>query len=136
MIHKNNFNFSFSGLKTAVLYLVKAEEKKGKLKKSFKQELATEFENSVSEVLTKKTKKAIEKYGAKSLIIGGGVSANNRLRKEFQTLSDNENVDLFLPNKKYTGDNALMIAVVGYFNFKNNTYKKSAKKVDGNLKLK
>lgn len=136
MIHKDNFDFSFSGLKTAVLYLVKAEEKKGKLKKSFKQELAAEFEDSVSEVLTKKTKKAIEKYGAKSLIIGGGVSANNRLRKEFQTLSDNENIDLFLPSKKYTGDNALMIAVAGYFNFKNNTYKKSAKKVDGNLKLK
>jgi N6-L-threonylcarbamoyladenine synthase len=147
MLTKDNLDFSFSGLKTAVLYLVKDEEKKGVLKKSFKQELAAEFENSVSDVLVKKTKKAIEKYGAKSLIIGGGVSANKRLRKDFkelEKLSDNlgtdrikkEKFQVFLPNKKYTGDNALMIAVAGYFNFKNKTYKKNCKKVDGNLKLK
>lgn len=137
MLHKDNFDFSFSGLKTAVLYMVRDEEKKGKLKKSFKHQLSAEFENSVSEVLVKKVKKAIKKYGAKSLIIGGGVSANNRLRKDFKNLEkETENFSVFIPDKKYTGDNALMIAVAGYFNFKNNSHPKNCKKVNGNLKLK
>jgi N6-L-threonylcarbamoyladenine synthase len=136
MLNKNNFDFSFSGLKTAVLYLVKSEEKKGKLKKKFKENLAAEFENSVSEVLTKKTLKTIKKFEAKSLIIGGGVSANNRLRKDFTNLAKKNNISVFLPDKKYTGDNALMIAVAGYFNFKSNKFPKNCKKVDGNLKLK
>lgn len=134
MLSKNTLDFSFSGLKTAVLYLVKSQKK---ISKSFKEKLSAEFEDSVVEVLTKKTKKAIEKFGAKSLIIGGGVSANNRLRKEFKNFEKEfKNFKVFLPNKKYTGDNALMIAVAGYFNFKNKTYKKNIKKVDGNLKLK
>ena len=153
MLNKNNLDFSFSGLKTAVLYLVKNQEKNSKVNKNFKQELCAEFEDAVSEVLTKKTKKAIKKFEAKSLIIGGGVSANNRLRKDF---GDFENIfnqkngasqttkaqarafqkfQVFLPNKRYTGDNALMIAVAGYFNFKGGYYKKNAKKVFGNLKL-
>jgi len=132
MLHKNNFDFSFSGLKTAVLYLVKSKKK---ITKNFKIELSAEFENAVAEVLTKKTKKAIEKYKVKSLIIGGGVSANNRLRKEFKKLAKEKNISIFLPNKKYTGDNALMIATAGYYNFKNKSYRKNAKKVDGNLKL-
>ena len=133
IINKSNFDFSFSGLKTAVLYLVKSQKR---ITKQFKQELSAEFEDSVSEVLTKKTKKAIKKYKAKSLIIGGGVSANNRLRKDFLNLAKQEGFEVFLPNKQYTGDNALMIAVAGYFNFKNKTYKKNIKKVNGNLKLK
>ncbi len=140
MLNKNNFDFSFSGLKTAVLYLVKSQKK---ITKNFKKELSAEFENAVSEVLTKKTKKAILKYEAKSLIIAGGVSANNRLRtdfKKFEKMSDAfgvapQKISVFLPNKKYTGDNALMIAVAGYYNFKNNSYKKNPKKVNGNLKL-
>jgi N6-L-threonylcarbamoyladenine synthase len=144
MLNKNNFDFSFSGLKTAVLYLVKNQEKNGKINKKFKEELSAEFENSVSEVLTKKTLKAIKKYGAKSLIIGGGVSANKRLRKDFKNfekMSDTfgiapQKLSVFLPNKKYTGDNALMIVVAGYFNFKNKKFKKNIKKVDGNLELK
>ncbi len=134
MLQKNNFDFSFSGLKTAVLYLVKSQEK---INKKFKIELSAEFENAVSEVLTKKTKKAIKKYGVKSLIIGGGVSANNRLRTDFKNFEKEfENFSVFLPNKKYTGDNALMIAVAGYYNFKNKSFKKKVTKVNGNLKLK
>ena len=68
-------------------------------------------------------------------LIGGGVSANNRLRKEFTNLTKKENVRLYLPNKKYTGDNALMIAIAGYFRFKENKYPKRINKVNGNLKL-
>ncbi len=132
MLNKNNFDFSFSGLKTAVLYLVREQKK---INQKFKEELAGEFENAVAEVLVKKSFKAIKKYGIKSLIIGGGVSANDRLRREFSTLAKKENFKLFLPHKKYTGDNALMIALAGYFSFKNNKYKKNVKKVEGNLEL-
>jgi len=134
MLNKQNFDFSFSGLKTAVFYLVK-EQKKISLK--FKKELATEFENSISEVLTKKTKKAIQKYKIKSLIIGGGVSANNRLRKDFKKLEKElDDLEVYIPNKKYTGDNGLMIALAGFYRLKKGDYLKNPTKVFGNLKLK
>lgn len=132
MLHSGDFNFSFSGLKTAVLYVVK---KRNRITEKFKKNLSAEFEDAVSEVLIKKTQKAIQKYDIQSLIIGGGVSANNRLRTDFQILADNQGFTLYLPNKKYTGDNALMIAVAGYYNLKNNTYEKNAERVTGNLKL-
>lgn len=134
MLNKPNFDFSFSGLKTAVFYLVK--EKK-KITKSFKEELAAEFENSVSEVLTKKTKKVIKKYEIKSLIIGGGVSANNRLRKDFKSFEKEfKRLEVYIPNKKYTGDNGLMIALAGFYRLKTGDYLKNPNKVFGNLKLK
>ncbi len=134
MLNKDNFDFSFSGLKTAVLYLVR-ERKKNDQK--FKQELAAEFENAVSEVLIKKTKKAIKKYQIKNLIIGGGVSANNRLRKDFKKLEKEfQNLEVFLPDKKYTGDNGLMIALAGFYRLKKGDYLKKPTKVFGNLKLK
>ena len=133
MLNRNNLNFSFSGLKTSVLYLVKKQKK---ISVNFKEELSKEFENSVSEVLIKKTKKAIQQYKIKSLIIGGGVIANNKLRKDFLKLSSELKINLFLPEKKYTGDNGLMIAVAGYLRYKNNNYSKKINKVDGNLKLK
>ncbi len=133
MLTKPNFNFSFSGLKTAVLYLVKSKKR---ITQKFKEELSAEFENAVSEVLIKKTKKAIEKFDVKTLIIGGGVSANFRLRKDFQELTKEKNINLLLPDKKYTGDNALMIALAGYFRIKNNKCPKRISKVNGNLKLK
>ncbi len=133
MINSKNLDFSFSGLKTAVLMEVK---KRKKLNKNFKRELSFEFENAVSEVLIKKTKKALEKYKIKSLIIGGGVSANNNLRKNFKALEkEYKNLKVFLPEKKYTGDNALMIAVAGFFRYKNKNFPKNVKKVDGKLNL-
>ncbi len=134
MLNHPNFDFSFSGLKTAVLYLVKKQKK---INKNFKEALAAEFENAVAEVIIKKSQKAIEKYNIKSFVVGGGVSANNRLRAEFKKMAKNyPDLNLYLPDKKYTGDNALMIAVAGYYNLKNNTYPKNIKKVHGNLKLK
>ena len=134
MLNKPNFDFSFSGLKTAVLYLVRDRKK---IDQNFKEELAAEFENAVSEVLIKKTKKAIQKYGVKNLIIGGGVSANNRLRKDFKNLEKGfKNLEVFLPDKKYTGDNGLMIALAGFYRLKNDDYLKNPTKVFGNLKLK
>lgn len=135
MLKSGDFNFSFSGLKTAVLYKVKEQEKISKL---FKEKISAEFENAVSEVLISKTQKAIEKFKAKTLIIGGGVSANKKLRSDFAFLAENEEIDVFIPDVKYTGDNGLMIAVAGFYNTQKTDFEKTQKikKVNGNLKIK
>ncbi len=136
MLHTKDLNFSFSGLKTAVLTIANKQKRKTQ---KFKDTLCYEFEEAVSDVLIKKTVKAIEKYKIKELVLGGGVSANDNLRREFKKLEDKSHLNglkVYLPAKKYTGDNALMIAIAGYFRFKNDKYPKNTKKVVGNLKLK
>ncbi len=84
-----------------------------------KKEIALETENAIAEVLLKKTSGAIEKFDAKTLILGGGVTANTFIRKSFETLADNYQIPIFLPDKKLSTDNALMIAIAGYFRQKN-----------------
>lgn len=85
------------------------------------------------EVLTSKTLRALKEYKAKTLIVGGGVSANNRL-EEVIRYSVDKKIKVFFPTKKLSGDNGLMIAVAGYFQFKN---KNKIKKLNanGNLSL-
>ncbi len=113
MIHSKDFNFSFSGLKTAVLYTIK---KIPKLTDEIKSLIAKEFEEAVTEVLVKKTLRAAEEFGAKTIIIGGGVAANKRIRRQFEKsikkLSSRTN--LFISNKELSTDNAVMIALAGY----------------------
>jgi len=133
MLNSGNFDFSFSGLKTAVLYLVKKQEK---INKNFKEALAYEFENAVSDVLLKKVEKAVDKYKIKEIIVGGGVSANDRIRAEFLEKFEKKGLKIHFPDKKYTGDNATMIAVAGFYRYKNGDYKKNEKKVYSNLDLK
>ena len=132
MLHSKDYNFSFSGLKTAVRNLVQKQEN---LTDIFKQELSHELEESISEVLIKKTKLAITEFGVESLVIGGGVSANNHLRSEFTKLCAEENIPLFLPDKKYTGDNGVMIGVAGYRRFINKKYNSFETHVSGRLSL-
>ncbi|MEK7170450.1 MAG: tRNA (adenosine(37)-N6)-threonylcarbamoyltransferase complex transferase subunit TsaD [Patescibacteria group bacterium] len=110
MLHSKDFNFSFSGLKTAVLYLV---NKVPELTDDIKKEIALEFENAVTEVLIAKTKKALEEFGARALLVGGGVIANTHIRREFEKLAAELNVPLHIPARILTTDNALMIAVAG-----------------------
>ena len=83
MLYSKNFDFSFSGLKTAVLYLIK---KIGPLDEKKKMQIAMEFENAVVETLVYKTKKAIEKYNIKTIIVAGGVSSNKHLKKEMKKI--------------------------------------------------
>jgi N6-L-threonylcarbamoyladenine synthase len=82
--------------------------------------IALEFENAVAEVLIHKTKKALEEFGVQTLIIGGGVSANTFIKSEMQKMINQEfpDVTLLVPEKELTGDNALMIALAGYFKIK------------------
>ena len=113
MIGSGDMDFSFSGLKTAVLYAVRAQGRA--LTDDFKKGLAQEFEQSVSETLDFKLRKSIEYVDAKTLIIGGGVSANTMLRKGFQKTADEFDMPLYLPSTHVSGDNALMIALAGSF---------------------
>jgi len=109
MIKTPDYNFSFSGLKTAVLYLVRDL---GELSEQYKCDIAKEFETAVGDVLIFKIKKAIKEYGASQLIVGGGVAANVTLRERFQK---ELGLEIFLPDQELATDNSLMIGVAGYF---------------------
>lgn len=130
MLDSNTCDFSFAGLKTAVLYLLKAREKtiekdaagmiyhtSSELSETEKQHMAHEFENAVTEVLWKKTARALEETGAQTLVIGGGVSANTHIRRTFteKIASECPHVSLRIPSASLTTDNAIMIALAGYY---------------------
>lgn len=114
MLNSDNLDFSFSGLKTAVLYLVK---KIAKLDEAKKQQIAREFQQAVIEVLISKTVKAIHAHQPKTLVIAGGVVANQELVKQFKTKisQDFPDLNLLTPEFKLATDNATMIAIAGYF---------------------
>lgn len=114
MIGTDDYEFSFSGIKTSVLYLV---QKLGELDEQTKCDIAREFEEAVAEVLVKKTKKAIEEFGIKNLIIGGGVSANTHIKSEMKKMIEENNfgIGFFVPDSHLSTDNSVMIAIAGMF---------------------
>lgn len=114
MLKEDSFNFSYSGLKTSVRNFLEKETDPSQERLDY---LAKEFEDAVVETLITKTKKAIEEYSPKTLVIGGGVSANEHLRKSFQELIKlYEEITLLLPDVKMSTDNSIMIAIAGYLN--------------------
>ena len=138
MIKSDNLNFSFSGLKTAVLYKIKnSQEITPKLKK----EIALAFENAVAEVLTLKIKKAIlnHKGRIRSLIIAGGVSSNKYIQRSFHNLArDFKELKLFIPNNELATDNAIMIGISAYITKNKNPeakYTKINMEANGNLSI-
>ncbi|MBU1046598.1 tRNA (adenosine(37)-N6)-threonylcarbamoyltransferase complex transferase subunit TsaD [Patescibacteria group bacterium] len=196
MINTDDFDFSFSGLKTSVLYLIKnikkelsnesldrvavaREDERDKsrsyeekissstdfakqnpslqiqdeslkkhsneieLPQEIKQQIALEFEKAVTEILIKKTQKAIEKYGAKTLILGGGVTANNHIRESFKNLEKESDIKVLIPEKELSTDNSVMIGIAGYFEYLKQKEKGQLLKAtdleglraDGNLRL-
>ena len=112
MIDSNDFNFSFSGLKTAVLYTVK---KIKTLDEKTKKNLAASFEQAVVDVLTAKTVRAAKKHQAKTLMLSGGVAANKKLRLSFQQSTKDLKIDFLMPEVNLCTDNAAMIAAAGFF---------------------
>ncbi len=148
MMYSKDYDFSFSGLKTAVLYLIRdlrakySEEELSALggpASGWKQMIAREFEDAAFEVLSYKTMKALKEYKIKTLIVGGGVSAAPQLKKVIENdLKKNKlKVKAYFPGRGNTGDNALMIAVAGYYQYKNKKSLKNSQliKADGNLSL-
>lgn len=110
MINSNDLDFSFSGLKTSVLYTV---NKLPELTDNLKAEIAAAFEDSAIETLTKKTSNAVSRISAKTLIVGGGVAANKLLRQKLTDMAKQENAEIFISEISHSTDNALMIAVAG-----------------------
>jgi N6-L-threonylcarbamoyladenine synthase len=145
MINSKNFDFSFSGLKTAVLYDFKKRSSKEKKSKKYIQEISWEIQQAIIDVLILKTIKATGKYQAKTILLGGGVIANKELRKQFRVKIRKKvpnfkfsafggsavGGQVLIPNLKFCGDNAAMIALLGFYYF-------NAGKIDNweNLKIK
>ena len=114
MIGSKSFDFSFSGLKTAVVNLVDSSQ----LTVDGKAKVAAEFQQAVVDVLVAKTVKAAQKFGAKAIVIGGGVAANEALRAEFRVKGLELGISVLFPSKEMSVDNGAMIAAAAFFNFK------------------
>lgn len=112
----DTYNFSFSGIKSAVINLVHNEEQRGN--DIVKENLACSFQNRVVEILTKKTMKALKEYNVDNLIVAGGVSANKGLRERLIKECEKNDINLSMPDIKYCTDNAAMIASAGYYAYK------------------
>jgi N6-L-threonylcarbamoyladenine synthase len=116
MIHSDDFDFSFAGLKTSVLYYLRDNFNEGStLTEEAKADIAREFEYAARDVLREKTEKALQKTGAKTLIIAGGVIADKKLRETFKSLEEiYPGLVVKVPTLALSGDNALMIACATY----------------------
>ncbi len=107
---EDTLDFSFSGIKTAVINL---HHKNPEINKA---DLCASFQKNVTETLMENVKKAIDKTKIKTVVLAGGVSANSYIRKEFLSL-ENEGIKVYMPDLKLCTDNAAMIGSAGYYNF-------------------
>jgi N6-L-threonylcarbamoyladenine synthase len=150
MIYQKNYDFSFSGLKTAVLYKVRDNKQNSKrvtllapqLKlrqaksEKYIQAMCAEVQQAIIDVLIYKTLKAAKDYKAKSIILGGGVAANEELRKQFKENIKKEipNTKYLIPNTNFCTDNAAMTAITAYFH-KNQIKNRKKIKAESNLRI-
>jgi len=135
MLNKSGYDFSFSGLKTALLYQIQKDPHW----KKHVPEYCREFQQAVIDVLVGKTLRAAKEYKVKTVMLSGGVSANRELRKEMGAAIKSQlpSVNFQLPDLKYTTDNAAMVAVAGYFRAVAGQFASWQKlKADPNLELK
>ena len=122
LLDKDNLDFSFSGLKTAVLYHCQGQDMKGenRVASMSRQEIAdiaASFQAAVIEVLVKKSHRAAVKIGAKTILAGGGVACNNALREAMEEMCNNNDLSLLIAPKKYCTDNAAMVASLAYYKY-------------------
>jgi len=137
MMYTKDYDFSFSGLKTAVLYEFKKQSPRIRKSKIYIRTMCAEIQQAIVDVLIYKTIKAAKNCKVKSIILGGGVAANNELRKQFQATVYNQKliINFLVPSKNLCTDNAAMVAVTAYFHQKKATKSWQKIKVDANLKI-
>jgi N6-L-threonylcarbamoyladenine synthase len=124
MMHSDNYDFSFSGLKTAVLYDYRSRDKKTQESENYKHLMAKEVQESITDVLVFKLKKAVEEHKAKTVIIGGGVTANERLKEKTKDMiSCFSGASLLLPSMNLATDNAEMIGATAFISKERKNYK-------------
>ncbi len=114
-IADSKYDFSFSGLKTFAVNLVHNASQKGETVKA--EDLGASFIKAVTDLLVSHTMEAAKDTDAKTIVLAGGVSANSRLRRVMQEECDKRGIKLFMPELKYCGDNAAMIASQGYYEY-------------------
>ena len=107
----DGLNFSFSGIKTAVINL---NHKNPNINKA---DLCTSFEKVTTQMLIENVKKAVDQTRIKQVALAGGVSANSYIRKEFKMFGTENNIKIYYPELKLCTDNAAMIASAGYYNY-------------------
>jgi N6-L-threonylcarbamoyladenine synthase len=142
MLHNGDYDFSFSGIKTAVLYATRdiTDQNTRELTEEEKGSLACEFENAAIEVLVKKTINAIREHNAQTVVVGGGVAGNTYLREELKKNVEKEfpNTTLLFPEPWLATDNAVMIGLAGMlqiFSGEIKTRNPDELRADGNLSL-
>ena len=117
-LNDDSYNFSFSGLKSAVINLSHNEEQRGN--ELNKEDLASSFQDVVVEIISKKVEKAIKEKNIKYFITAGGVAANKGIRERLAKVCEEANIEYSFPEIRYCTDNAAMIATAGYFYYVNN----------------
>ncbi|WP_079504163.1 tRNA (adenosine(37)-N6)-threonylcarbamoyltransferase complex transferase subunit TsaD [Mesobacillus jeotgali] len=110
-LEEGSYDFSFSGLKSAVINVVHNAEQRGEV--IIPEELAASFQESVIDVLVTKTQKAVQEYGVKQVLLAGGVAANKGLREKLSTEFADSDVEIVIPPLSLCTDNAAMIAAAG-----------------------
>lgn len=128
-VHIDGLDFSFSGLKTAIINL---HHKTPDINKA---DLAASFEKDVAEILLENTKKAVKETNINKIALAGGVSANSYIRKAFKELEEKENIKVYYPELKLCTDNAAMIASAGYYNYLKGNFSDLKLNAVPNLKL-
>jgi N6-L-threonylcarbamoyladenine synthase len=123
LLGPDSLDFSFSGLKTAVLYHCRGQDKKGENRitaMSLQEisDIAASFQAAVIDVLVKKTLRAADRIGARTILLGGGVACNSVLREELGKIADKTDRRLLIAPKQYCTDNAVMVASLAYHKYK------------------
>lgn len=115
----NELNFSFSGLKTAVLYFVQKQTKENpNFIKENMPDICASVQHTIIDILMSKLKKAVKQTNIKQIAIGGGVSANSGIRETLQSLGEKHGWETYIPKFEYCTDNAAMIGIVGYYKYR------------------
>jgi len=113
---EETWDFSFSGLKTAVLYFLRKNYPSGKpIPAPRKADIAASFQKAVIDTLIEKTVRAAKHFRLKRIALGGGVAANETFVKNFSQRAKSEGLEFYFPSKKYCGDNAAMVALAAYY---------------------